>query len=110
MLVEDVAGSYLDDIAAKYPCFGILNITFAINSVKPPIKKSSFKSIQKAFYNRWTSRHYISNVFMFAPERCIWAMVINAPRSMHDSTAMEVGEMYNLGNSQRPRSRFLCGL
>ena len=96
MPVGDVVGSYVDAIAAKYPRFGVLNVAFAIDGVKLPIEKSSSEAIQKAFYNGWTSGHYISNVFMFAPDGCIRAMVINAPGSMHDSTVMEIGEMYDL--------------
>ena len=96
MPVGDVVGSYVDAITAKYPRFGVLNVAFAIDGVKLPIEKSSSEAIQKAFYNEWTSGHYISNVFMFAPDGCIQAMVINAPGSMHDSTVMEISEMYDL--------------
>ena len=73
-----------------------LNVTYAIDGTKLPIKKNSSKPIQKAFYNGWTLGHYIFNMFMFAPDGCIWEKVINAPRSMHNSTAMEVREMYEL--------------
>ena len=86
----------MDAFAVKYPRFGALNVAFTIYGVKLPIKKSSSKAIQKEFYNGWTSGNYISNVFMLDPDRCIWEIVINAPGSMHDSTVMEVREMYEL--------------
>ena len=95
MPVGDVVESYVDAIAAKYTCFGVLIVAFAIYDDKLPIKKSSSEAIQKASTTDgpWV---YILNVFMFAPDGCIRAMVINAPGSMHDSTVMEIGEMYDL--------------
>ena len=96
MPFDDVVGSYVNTISVKYLQFGVLNVDFAINGVKLPIKKSAYKAIQNNFYNRWTCGHYISNVFMFAPDSCIQAMVINLPRSMHNSTVMEIEKIYNI--------------
>ena len=81
----------MDAIATKYPRFGVLNVDLAIGNIKLPIKKSGCKL---ALYNRWNCGHYIFSVFMFAPDRCIRAMVIDALGSMHESTVMDISEMY----------------
>jgi hypothetical protein len=47
--------------------------------------------VQSQFYNGWTHGHYVSNVFVFAPDGKIICCVINAPGSFHDSTVSEYG-------------------
>ena len=37
----------------------------------------------------------MSNIFVFAPDGKICAMVINAPGSMHDSMMMDTGRLYD---------------
>ena len=84
---------YVVSIAKKYMHLGWYCVAFSLDRVKLEIKKSWFELFQKLFCDGWTSRHYISNVFMFAPDSCIHEMVINAPRAMHDSVIMETGDL-----------------
>jgi hypothetical protein len=51
--------------------------------------------IQEMFYNGWTHDHYVTNLFVFAPDGTIIAAVLNAPGSMHDSELATVGNIYN---------------
>ena len=67
----------------------------AIDGVKFDVCKPGTNEKQSVFYNGWTHGHYISNVFVFAPNGTIVAMVINAPGALHDSTLMEMGKLYD---------------
>ena len=57
----------------------IKNVVFAIDSIKLNIQKPGNEICQSVFYNGWTHGHYTSNVFIFAPNGQIVAMVVNAP-------------------------------
>ena len=50
--------------------------------------------IQSHFYNGWTHDHYVSCVFVFAPDGTIRIYVINAPGCMHDSQIAHWGGIY----------------
>lgn len=45
--------------------------------------------IQNMFYNGWNHDHYVSNVFVFAPNGGVIACSLNAPGAMQDSTVAE---------------------
>jgi hypothetical protein len=46
------------------------------------------------FYNKWTCKHYVNCLFVFAPDGMIVMCLINAPGSIHDSTMAEWGDVY----------------
>lgn len=45
-------------------------------------------------YNGWTHAHYITNLFVFAPNRWIISCLVNALGSVHDSTLDDWGDVY----------------
>jgi hypothetical protein len=51
---------------------------------------------QNYFYNGWTSNHYVSILFAFAPVGTIPACVHDAHRSLHNSTVADFGDLYTL--------------
>ena len=65
------------------------------DGLKLRLEQSSDGMIQNIFYNGWTHDHYISSIFVFAPNGCIIACAINAQGSMHDSTVAEWGNIYS---------------
>ena len=73
-------------IEKQYPL--MKDIYGAIDSLKFHIQKSSNYFIQNIYYNGWCHDTYISNVFLFEPNRTIRNCIINCPRSWHDSTLM----------------------
>ena len=86
---------FVNLIAARYSNLGRKRVAVAIDGVKFDVCKPGTNEKQSVFYNGWTHGHYISNVFVFAPNGTIVAMVINAPGALHDSTLMEMGKLYD---------------
>jgi len=64
------------------------------DGLKLRLQQSSDCLIQGRFYNGWTHDHYVSCVFVFAPDGTIRIFVINAPGSMHDSQISHWGGIY----------------
>ena len=87
--------SYVRAICDQYAIIGEKRVALALDGLKIPVCKPGCNVRQSAFYNGWTSGHYISNVFVFAPDGRIVAMVVNAPGAMHDSTLMDMGGLYD---------------
>jgi DDE superfamily endonuclease len=52
--------------------------------------------VQNYFYDGWTSNHYISTFFAFAPDGTIRACVLDAHQSLYDSTVADFGGLYTL--------------
>jgi hypothetical protein len=51
--------------------------------------------MQNIFYNGWKSDHFVSNIFLFAPDGSIPLCALNAPGNMHDSSAVaRMGKIY----------------
>lgn len=50
------------------------------------------------YYNGWKMDHYLSNLFVFAPDGKIIFCLLNAPGSLHDSTLAECSNLYQLLN------------
>ena len=52
---------------------------------------------QEAFYNGWKSGHYITDVFVFAPDSTLVMSMLNCPGAMHDSelASIVVPSMYH---------------
>jgi hypothetical protein len=54
------------------------------------------------FYNGWTHDHYVTNIFVFAPNGQIIACSINNPGNFYDSQVAEQGGVYkNLEEQHR---------
>lgn len=85
---------YVRSIGRKYPNLRKKRVAYAADGLKLKIEKSSVDQIQNNFYNRWTLGHYVSNIFVFAPDGNVMAMVINAPGCLHDSTVSDCGNIY----------------
>ena len=49
---------------------------------------------QNMFYNGWKHDHYVTNIFVFAPDGTVRAMVLNCPGSVHDSMVCEWGDVH----------------
>jgi hypothetical protein len=83
---------YKDIINRRHP---VLKDVFCVgDGLKLKIQKSGNATVQSRFYNGWTHGHYITNLFIFAPDGLIIFAVINAPGSIHDSTLAEWGDFY----------------
>eukprot|EP00957_Ditylum_brightwellii_P152448 11605089-Ditylum_brightwellii.AAC.1 len=66
-----------------------------MDGLKLCLEQSGSHAIQNAFYNGWKHDHYVSNIFLFALDGMVQAMVINVPGSIHDSTTAEFGFIYD---------------
>jgi hypothetical protein len=78
----------------------ILQDVFCVgDGLKLTIQKPGNEAVQSRFYNGWTHGHYVTNLFIFAPDGLIIFCVINAPGSIHDSTLAEWGDFYTIINS-----------
>jgi hypothetical protein len=69
------------------------------DGLKITIQKSGIETVQSRFYNEWTRGHYVTNLFVFAPDGLIIFGVINAPGSIHDSTLADWGDFYEIMES-----------
>lgn len=85
---------YVGAIGNKHNYLGRERVAFSIDGVKLYIEQAGSEQIQNMFYNGWTHDHYVGNVFVFGPDGCIVAMVLNAPGAMHDSGIATYGNLY----------------
>ena len=76
-------------IEAKHPA--LKNVAYTGDGLKILLQKAGDEQTQEAFYNGWKSGHYISNVFVFAPDGTIVMAMVNCPGSMHDSELASKG-------------------
>lgn len=75
--------------------YSMLQHVYAVaDGLKLTLEQSGDSIIQEMFYNGWTHSHYVSNVFVFAPNGVVIACVTNAPGAMHDSSIAECGNLY----------------
>ena len=91
---DEKIGLWKGAIAAKYP--DLNNVYLAVDGLKLRLQKPGDDRVQNYFYNGWTSNHYISNLFAFAPDGTIPACVLDAPGSLHDSIMANFGDLYTL--------------
>ena len=70
-------------IKHRYPA--LTNVASVGDGLKILLQKAGDQQTQEAFYNGWKSGHYITNLFVFAPDGTIIMSMINCPGSMHDS-------------------------
>lgn len=74
---------YREAIENRYPM--LKNVASVGDGLKILLQKAGDDQTQEAFYNGWKSGHYITNLFVFAPDGTIIMSMINCPGSMHDS-------------------------
>lgn len=80
---------YVGSIARLYP--SLTNVAYVGDGLKILIEKSSDNVKQNAFYNGWKCDHFITNLFIFAPDGTIIAAILNCPGSLHDSDLARIG-------------------
>jgi hypothetical protein len=85
--------SYIDALGTKYP--HAKDVGFACDGAKFNIQKPPGDIEQSKYYNGWTRGHYISCIFVFAPDGTIPITVLNAPGSLHDSAVAFYGGVYD---------------
>ena len=81
-------------IPAKYP--DLDNVYLAVDRLELLQQKPGDDRVQNYYYNGWTSDHYVSNLFAFAPDGIIPACVLDALGSLHDSTVANLSGVYTL--------------
>lgn len=64
------------------------------NGIQLHLKQCADCIIQNMFYNGWTHGHYVSNVFLFAPNCVIIMCAFNALGAMHESTVGEWSKIW----------------
>jgi DDE superfamily endonuclease len=72
-----------------------VDVAFACDGVKIPIAKPGDHFKQSKYYNGWTHGHYVSCIFVFAPDGTIPVCVLNAPGCLHGSTVADYGGVYD---------------
>jgi hypothetical protein len=81
---------YKQSISQQYP--SLENVALFGDGLKILLQRAGDDIVQNRFYNGWTHDHYVSNVFVFAPDGTIVMAVLNCPGSMHDSELATLGE------------------
>lgn len=87
--------SYKRAVHHRHTLLGEENVVCAVDGIKLRIEQSGENQIQRMFYNGWTHDHYVSNVYVFAPDGTIIAMCINSPGCLHDSSICHMGNIYD---------------
>jgi len=80
---------YKAAVERKYPV--LKNVAFVGDGLKILLQKAGDPTTQEAFYNGWKSGHYITNVFVFAPDGTVVMTMLNCPGAMHDSELASIG-------------------
>ena len=88
--IQEKVVQYKEAITTRYPA--LKNVAFVGDGVKILLQKAGDEKTQEAFYNGWKSGHYITNLFVFAPDGTIVMAMINCPGSMHDSELAAAGK------------------
>jgi hypothetical protein len=85
----------MEAIKEKYPL--LQDVAYVGDGLKILLQKAGDPQMQNAYFNGWKSGHYITNVFMFAPDGTIIMSMLNCPGSMHDSELAAIGSpsIYN---------------
>lgn len=77
--------------AANYSTLG--DVYIVADGLKLLFRAVRIIRCSKHVYNGWKHDHYVSNVFLLAPNECIIAYALNASVAMHDSTVAEWGHV-----------------
>ena len=84
--------AYCDAIKTKYAHLN--NVYSMIDGLKLRLEQSGNDTMQSMFYNGWQHDHYVSCIYVFAPDGTIIAAALNAPGSVHDSQIADWGGVY----------------
>ena len=86
---------FIDAVQSKYPA--LTNVGYVGDGLKILFEKATDHRVQSMYYNGWKGDHYITNLFVFAPNGKIVAAVLNCPGTMHDSELATIGDpsIYN---------------
>ena len=82
---------YVAAIAARHQSLGQERVWGAMDGLKLYLQASRDDGIQEMYYCGYTCDHYVTNLFLFAPDGTICLRVYNAPGSFHDSTLAGLG-------------------
>lgn len=80
---------YKNAIQRRHP--NLKDAAYVGDGLKILLQKAGDEQTQEAFYNGWKSGHFITNLFVFAPDGTIIMAVLNCPGSMHDSELAALG-------------------
>jgi hypothetical protein len=84
--------AYQQAIMAKYP--SLSEVWGTLDGLNLNIQSTKDDKIQSIFYNGWMHGHYVSSVFIFGMDGVIRICGLNAPGTMHDSTLVDYGNVY----------------
>ena len=84
---------FVEAVSCRHPILGQKRVWGTMDGLKILLQQSTKFSIQLRFYNGWTHDHYVTNLFVFAPDGTIRFFCINCPGAVHDS---QVGELSGL--------------
>lgn len=91
---ESEIEEYIAAVAQRHPLLGEERVWAAMDGLKLLLEAAGDPVVQNMFFNGWTHDHYVTCVFLFAPDGTIVAMVINAPGTFHDSLIADWGKVY----------------
>jgi hypothetical protein len=80
---------YVDCIGNKYP--RLTNVAYVGDGLKVLLQKAGDNGKQNAFYSGWKTDHFITNLFVFAPDGTIIMCMLNCPGSLHNSELALMG-------------------
>ena len=84
---------YVKSINERHPV--LEKVWCTMDGLKLNLQRAGNNKFQNMFYNGWTHDHYVSCVFVFAPDGTIPICCYNVPGSIHDSKIAEWGNIYN---------------
>jgi hypothetical protein len=87
---SEMIEKYKRSITEQYP--SLQHVALFGDGLKVLLERAGDDITQNRYYNGWTHDHYVSNVFVFAPDGTIVMAVLNCPGSMHDSELATLGE------------------
>lgn len=90
--VEEEIQAYKGAVLEKHDL--LRDVYCVADGLKLDLQQSGNVQIQGRFYNGWNHGHYVSNVFVFAPNGTIIACVLNCPGAMHNSAIAHWGNLY----------------
>lgn len=82
---KDYIKSYVSAISVRHPGLKNRRVWCSMDRLKLYIEESPNFYIKHRFYNGWTHDHYVTTVFVFAPDETIPISFFNVPECVHDS-------------------------
>lgn len=91
---EDELKTFIAAVSRRYQILGSKKNFGAMDRLKLMFEQAGDQMLHNMFYNGWTYDHYVTCVFLFAPDGTIVAMGINCPGTFHDSLIAEWSGVY----------------